>query len=176
LTAAAARAAGPGLVALLRDAVDSGASLGFLPPLAEATATVYWRTVSDDVALGTRVLLVACRAEDGAITGSAQLELAARENGRHRAEVCKVMVLQAARRQGIGRDLMLAAEAHARRLGRTTLVLDTRAGDPSEALYVSVGWRRAGEIPRYAASAGGARHATAFYYKLLDEEALRDSG
>jgi len=30
-----------------------------------------------------------------------------------------------------------------------------------------VGWQRAGEIPRFALSAGGALHATAFYYKLL---------
>jgi len=61
----------------------------------------------------------------------------------------------------------LATEEHARRLGRSTLVLDTRAGDPSERLYVSVGWQRVGEIPRFAQSAGGALHATAFYYKLL---------
>jgi acetyltransferase len=166
LTPPAARAAETALIALLRDAVDSGASLGFLPPLASCTAARYWRTVVEDVEEGSRVLLAA-RAAGGAIVGSAQLELAMRENGRHRAEVAKVMVLGAARRQGIGRALMLAAEEHARRLGRSTLVLDTRAGDPSERLYASVGWQRVGEIPRYARSAGGALHATAFYYKLL---------
>jgi acetyltransferase len=166
LTPAAARAAEPALAALLRDAVHSGASLGFLPPLAPATAEAYWRTVVAEVERRTRALLVA-RDPGGAVVGSAQLELAMRENGRHRAEVAKVMVLVAARRRGIGRALMLALEAHARRLGRTTLVLDTRAGDPSERLYASMGWQRAGEIPRYARSAGGALHATAFYYKLL---------
>jgi ribosomal protein S18 acetylase RimI-like enzyme len=167
LTSPAARAAEPELVALLRDAVDSGASVGFLPPLAVATAAAYWRTVAAEVEAGSRVLLAARRAGDGVIVGSAQLELAMRENGRHRAEVTKVMVFRSARRQGIGRALMLAAEDHAGRLGRTTLVLDTRAGDPSERLYASVGWQRVGEIPRYARSAGGALHATAFYYKLL---------
>jgi len=161
-----ARVAEPALVALLRDAVDGGASLGFLPPLAPDAARAYWRTVVAEVEAGSRVLLAA-RADGTTIVGSAQLELAMRENGRHRAEVAKVMVLGTARRQGIGRVLMLAAEDHARRLGRTTLVLDTRAGDPSERLYTSVGWQRAGEIPRYARSAGGALHATAFYYKLL---------
>lgn len=166
LTPSAACAAEPALVALLRDAVDSGASLGFLPPLAPDTARAYWRTVIAEVEAGSRVLLAA-RSTGTAIVGSAQLELAMRENGRHRAEVAKVMVLGNARRQGVGRALMLAAEDHARRLGRTTLVLDTRAGDPSERLYASVGWQRAGEIPRYAQSAGGALHATAFYYKLL---------
>jgi acetyltransferase len=167
LTADAARAAEPALIALLGDAVDSGASVGFLRPLAPAAAAAYWRTVAADVEQGSRVLLVARRAGDGTVVGTAQLELAMRENGRHRAEVAKVMVLGAARRQGIGRALMLAAEDEARRLGRSTLVLDTRAGDPSERLYTSVGWQRAGEIPRYARSAGGGLDATVFYYKLL---------
>jgi acetyltransferase len=166
LTANEARAAEADLVALLADAVDSGASVGFLPPLLPARAIAYWRTVVDDVEAGTRVLLAA-RGADGALVGSAQLELATRENGRHRAEVAKVMVLRAVRRQGIGRALMLAAEDHARRLGRSTLVLDTRAGDPSERLYASVGWRRVGEIPRYARSASGGLDATALYYKLV---------
>jgi GNAT superfamily N-acetyltransferase len=158
------------LVGLLIDAVDGGASVGFMPPLAPATAVAYWDSVVAAVAEGARVLLVARRPEDGGIVGSAQLDLAVRENGVHRAEVAKVMVLGAMRRRGIGRLLMQAAEAQARRLGRTTLVLDTRAGDPSEGLYASMGWRRAGEIPRYARSGNGALHTTAFYYKLLDSE------
>jgi acetyltransferase len=166
LTVDATRPAETALVALLTDAVDSGASLGFLLPLRPATAVAYWRAVFGDIGAGSRVLLAA-RDADGAIVGSAQLELATRENGRHRAEVAKVMVLRAARRQGIGRSLMLVAEEHARRLGRTTLVLDTRAGDPSERLYASIGWRRVGEIPCYARSADGLLHATALYYKLL---------
>ena len=167
LTVDEARAAAPALVALLRDVVDAGASVGFVPPLGASTAAAYLATVVAAIADGSRVLLVARRAEDGAIVGSAQLDLSTRENGRHRAEVAKVMVLTAAQRQGIGRALMLAAEEQARRLGRTTLVLDTRSGDPSERLYASVGWQRGGEIPRYAQSAGGKLDASTFYYKLL---------
>ena len=45
---------------------------------------------------------------------------------------------------------------------------DTRHGDPSEALYRSLGWERAGVIPRYARSADGALDPSAFYYRLLD--------
>ena len=78
------------------------------------------------------------------------------------------MVLQSARKQGVGRALMLALEEHARRLGRRTLVLDTREGDPSERLYASVGWVRSGVIPRYAESAGGGLDGSAFYYKILE--------
>jgi len=94
-----------------------------------------------------------------------------RENARHRAEVSKVMVHRRARRRGVGRALMLALEGHARRLGRTTLILDTRQGDPSETLYRGLGWTFAGAIPAYARSATGALDATAYYYKLLDASA-----
>jgi acetyltransferase len=167
LTPATAKGARPALVALLRDAVDGGASIGFLPPLGEAEAGAYWDGVVDALGDGSRVLLVA-RDPAGGIVGSAQLELAMRANARHRAEVSKVMVHRAARRQGIGRALMRALEQHAHRLGRTTLVLDTRQGDPSEALYRGLGWKPAGVIPRYAASADGTLHATALYYKLLE--------
>jgi len=173
LTPAAARAAEPDLVAILRDAVDSGASVGFLPPLAVATAAAYWRTVFAALEAGPRVLLAARRAEDGALVGTAQLEPSPKDNARHRAEVTKVLVLQSARRQGVGRALMAAVETHARRLGRTTLVLDTREGDVAEALYASLGWIRVGVIPRYAERAGGGLDGSAFYYKLLDAEAPR---
>jgi hypothetical protein len=63
---------------------------------------------------------------------------------------------------------MLALETQARRLGRTTLVLDTRQGDPSELLYRSLGYQSAGAIPAYARSADGTLHTTALYYRLLD--------
>jgi GNAT superfamily N-acetyltransferase len=167
LTPAAAAAERPALVALLRDAVDGGASIGFLPPLGEAEASAYWDGVVAAMGDGSRVLLVA-RDAAGGIVGSAQLELAMRANARHRAEVSKVMVHRAARRRGLGRALMLAIEGHAHRLGRTTLVLDTRQGDPSEELYRGLGWTPAGAIPRYAASADGTLHTTALYYKLLE--------
>jgi acetyltransferase len=167
LDAAAVDAHRPALVALLRDAVDGGASIGFLPPLGEAEATAYWVAVRAVVAQQARVVLAAHDPELG-LVGSAQLELALRPNARHRAEVSKVMVHRRARRRGIGRALMGAVDEHARRLGRTTLVLDTRQGDPSEALYRETGWTLAGTIPRYARSATGTLDSTALYYKLLD--------
>jgi acetyltransferase len=162
------------LIWVLQDAVDDGASIGFLAPLMTSDAAEYWQSVFPAVAAGTRVLFVA-RDGDGRIVGTAQLALEARANGRHRAEVGKVIVHRQSRRQGIGRALMLAVEDHARRLGRTTLVLDTRAGDPSEALYAGVGYRRAGVIPAYARSSNGALDACAFYYRLLEGDD-RDSG
>ena len=151
---------------LLQDVVGGGASVGFLPPLSTDEAAAYWDSVAAALTGGGRRLWIA-RATDGGIVGTVHLDLAGQANGRHRAEAIKLMVLSSARRRGIGRLLMEAAEAEARRLGRTTLVLDTRQGDPSEALYRGMGWQPAGTIPRYACSADGTLHTTAFYYKLL---------
>jgi ribosomal protein S18 acetylase RimI-like enzyme len=149
------------LVELLIAVVDDGASVGFLPPLAPAEAEAYWRGVP-----GPGVaLLVAERA--GRIVGTVQLQAAMRANGRHRAEVAKLMVDPAARRQGVGRQLMAAVEAVAAREGRSLLVLDTREGDPSNALYRALGYQEAGRIPGYARSASGQLDATVFYYKQL---------
>src|SRR5204863_8169810 len=92
------------------------------------------------------------RGAGGALLGTAQLDLCTRPNGRHRAEVVKVIVHTKARRRGIGRALMLALEDEARRQGRGTLVLDTRRGDPAERLYAGVGYTLAGVIPAYARS------------------------
>ncbi len=148
------------LVGLIMNAVDSGASIGFLPP-------AYWDTVATAVRDGSR-LLVARPPGGGIVAGSVQLDLARGVNARHRAEVTRLMVHRDARRQGRGRALMRALADQARPLGRTTLVLDTRQGDPSERLYRSLGWTFVGAIPRYAASADGTLHATAIYYRLLD--------
>ena len=155
------------LSALLADAVESGASIGFLPPLAPGAADGYWDGVAATVLDGARLLIVA-RDGDGALVGTAQLGLETRLNGDHRAEVMKVIVHTRARRRGIGRALMLAAEQEAGRRGRSTLVLDTRRGDPSEGLYAGVGYTLAGVIPEYARSGGGRLDPSAFYFKLLE--------
>jgi acetyltransferase len=151
---------------LLQDVVGGGASVGFLPPLGAEEARAYWESVAAALEDGGRRLWIG-RAADGNIVGTVQLDLAGHANGRHRAEVIKLIVLSSARRRGIGRALMEATETEARSLGRTTLVLDTRQGDPSEALYRGMGWQPAGTIPRYARSANGTLHTTAFHYKLL---------
>jgi acetyltransferase len=165
LTAGQAGAILPELVELLQDSVAGGASIGFLPPLGDDQAQAYWASVIEELAHGALVLLVARQA--GAVVGTVQLALAQRPNARHRAEVQKLLVHTRARRQGIGLALLAAADDTARQAGRTLLVLDTRAGDPSELLYLKHGYTRAGSIPQYARSASGELHATAIFYKLL---------
>ncbi|MGB8645434.1 MAG: GNAT family N-acetyltransferase [Anaerolineae bacterium] len=157
----------PDLVALLQETVASGASVGFLFPLSDLDAETYWRQVLADLAGSHHVLLVA--RVDEQVAGAVQLVMATRPNATHRAEVAKLMVYTRFRRRGIGRALMQAIEEEARKAGRTTLVLDTRQGDPSEKLYLALGYARAGVIPEYAQSANGALDPTVLMYKLLRE-------
>ena len=160
-----ARAAMDDLAALLRDAVDSGASVGFLPPLNLEQAREYWAKVCDAICPERRLLLVARL--DGRIVGSVQLDCAAMPNGSHRAEVMKLMVHRDARRRGIGRALMSAVESTARKAARSLLVLDTRLGDAAEQLYSRIGYTCAGVIPKYARGASGELQDTMIFYKFV---------
>lgn len=148
------------LADLLVATVDLGASVGFLPPLARAEAAAYWATLPDR----QTILLVAER--EGRIVGTVQANLARKANGRHRAEIGKLLVHPDARRQGIARRLMAAAETAIQADGRSLVILDTRDGDPSNALYQRLGYFEGGRMPNYARSADGTLHTTIFYYKL----------
>lgn len=150
------------LAELLIAVVGQGASVGYLPPLDPEAAQAYWRHA---VAAEQVVLLVARR--EGSIVGTVQLEWSPKKNARHRAEVNKLLVHPQAQRLGIGRRLMVRLEAIARENGWTTLHLDTREGDASNAFYQSLDWTMAGVIPRWAESADGTLGGTVFYYKLL---------
>lgn len=154
------------LCELLTDAVESGASIGFLPPLAEGEAAEYWSGVAASLQDGSRVLLIAV--DEGRVVGTVQVDYAMRRNAVHRAEIIKLMVHRSARRRGVGRALMLEAARVAKAAGRTLLVLDTRHGDPLEALYRDLGYQAAGIIPRYARSASGELHATILMYRELE--------
>ena len=72
------------------------------------------------------------------------------------------------RRHGAARALMQGAEAEARRLGRSLLVLDTASGD-AERLYAKLGWQPCGIIPRFALLPGGGFCDTKFFYRALKE-------
>ena len=155
----------PELITLLQDAVDSGASLGFLPPLSEEEAREYWMSVFEDIAQQKRMLLIA--RDTQRVVGAVQLEFATKPNARHRAEVQKLFVLQQERKHGIGRLLMEAIEPLARERGSSLLVLDTRLGDNAERLYRKLQYKEAGIIPCYAQNAAGTLDSTIIFYKLL---------
>ena len=155
----------PALITLLQDAVASGASIGFLPPLGEEEAREYWISILEDIAQQKRVLLIARHSAQ--VVGAVQLEFATKPNARHRAEVQKLFVLQRERKRGIGHLLMEAIESTARKLGRTLLVLDTRSGDNAERLYRRLHYIEAGIIHSYAQNEAGTLDATIIFYKHL---------
>jgi len=154
----------PGLVALLQDAVDHGASVGFLAPLDNGPAWDYWLSVMDKLESG----LLCWVALDGQkVVGTVQLDPCMKQNGRHRGELCKMLTLSTHRRRGVAAQLVQALEAEARLKGLMMLFLDTEAQSPAEKFYQSQGWTRSAEIPWYALTAQGALCSTVFYYKQL---------
>ena len=133
------------LAGVLHASVLDGASVGFVLPFAIDEARGFWQGLEPAFRSGARRLLVA-RLE-GRVVGTVQLVLGMPANGIHRAEIAKLLVHPAARRRGIARMLMVAAEALARRHDRSLLLLDTRRGDSAEGLYESLGFRVAGRFP-----------------------------
>ena len=103
----------------------------------------------------------------GSVVGCVQFAPCLKENGRHRAELQKLLVHSSRRGRGIASALMSAAEEAAIRSGISLLVLDTLQDSAAEGVYAHLEWTRAGEIPRYAASPDGELHTTVHYYKLL---------
>lgn len=150
---------------LLINSVESGASVGFLPPLKNEDAQRYWDTV--DNAILNKSLLVLLATEAGRVLGAVQLAITDKPNGRHRGEVQKLMVHTDTRGKGLGKQLMLAIEQAALDSGRSLLVLDTRKDDVASALYRKIGYIEAGQIPGFARSANGELHTTCYFYKQL---------
>ncbi len=165
LDAAGAVSAVPRLAAVLKECVDEGASVSFLAPLAIEKARAYWKRVATQVALGERVVFAAwC---EGVLAGCAVLGLDMPENQLHRADIKKLIVAPGARRRGIARALLRAAEAAAGAAGRELLVLDTLTGGEAEGLYRAEGWHELGGIPDFTRTADGTPEATTFLWKRL---------
>lgn len=155
------------LAALLIACVAGGASIGFLAPVPNAEVEAYWRKVLNELAGGGRMVLVA-REAGGRIVGSAQIAFESKPNGRHRAEVQKVMVLPSHRRRGLATRLMAEVETQARARGVGLLVLDTsdsHAG--ARGLYEALDYVYVGGIPGYATDTHGQPEPNAIFYKTL---------
>lgn len=146
--------------------VEAGASIGFFAPLSVEEAQRYWRKAYQEYQAAERVIMIA-KDEQGRLVGSGQYSGAKSANGKHRAEVQKILVHPDWQRQGIGAKLMRALEQHALAHGRELFVLDTKQGDLGELLYARAGYTAAGIIPGYTRTPHGKPHATVIYYKHL---------
>jgi len=149
------------LATLLSDAVDSGATVSFLPPLGHETATRFWR----ELQVAPRGAIAIARAA-GRVDGVVVLAPAWAPNQAHRAEVTKLIVHRRARRAGLGRRLMTALTDHAHLMGFRLLTLNTPRGDHAESLYRQLGWCEVGTIPGYAIRGDGWCDIVAFYKQL----------
>jgi GNAT superfamily N-acetyltransferase len=165
LNAAGAASARGRLASILCECVDAGASVSFLPPLAREAALEFWQRIGSDVAQGKRLLFGGWL--EGELVGTVQVDLAMPPNQPHRGDLQKLLVAPSARRHGLARALMAAAEAGALAAGRRLLVLDTRADDAGEALYRGLGWQEVGAIPDFALNPDGTYCATVLFYKKL---------
>jgi GNAT superfamily N-acetyltransferase len=151
---------------LLGDCVRDGASVGYLADVDVATSEAFWRArLADPDAL----VLVADLDDrvDGRVVGTVTLLPAPMPNGRHRAEVSKLLVAPAARGRGLARQLLRALEAEALQRGCWLLLLDTQTGSAAEGLYAADGWAVTGMLPDHAATPDGVLRPTTFMSKRL---------
>jgi GNAT superfamily N-acetyltransferase len=160
------RAEADALAEVLRDCVLNGASVGFVLPFPHEEARAFWLGLLPSLERGERRLFV-MRDAEGRICGTAQLVLGGMPNGRHRAEIAKMLVHSRARRQGVAQELLLHAERCARAEGRTLIVLDTCTGYQAEPLYLKLGYQVCGTIPDFATMPDGTLGATTVMYKQL---------
>src|SRR5690348_14135678 len=99
---------------LLVDAVDSGAAVSFVAPLALEQAEQWWtRTLA---AADERAIFLVARDAAG-IVGTVQLHPAWPPNQPHRADIAKLIVHRRARGAGVGSRLMESIEHAARHAG-----------------------------------------------------------
>lgn len=155
----------PQLGALLTACVEDGAGIGFVLPMSQEEAEAFWQSRLPSLEAGEAFLMIARDGKD--IAGVVMLALAPQDNGRHRAEVAKLMVHPNHRRKGLARKLMAAIDGLALSLDRWLLVLDTVTGDRAETLYPTCGYEKVGIIPNYAYGSHGTLDATTVFYKDL---------
>jgi GNAT superfamily N-acetyltransferase len=153
------------LSALLIDAVEGGASLGFLTPMDPERAQTYWEGVSKAVQAGDKALLVA--EIEGAILGTVQVVLDMPQNQPHRSEISKMIVHTKVRQLGLGMRLLVAAEERARIAGKSLLVLDTQTGSAAEHLYQKAGYTPLPPLPDYALTPDGLLAPTTIFWKRI---------
>lgn len=153
LDAAAAASAERPLAEVLMAAAASGETLGLPAPLPLAEARAASRRAAKQVALGQRLLLAGWR--EGVLAGSVQLCLATPADQPHRARLILPLVAPAARRGGLGRALLAAAEQAARGQGRHLLTTEAPADPAALGLLRALGWQQAGRIPGAARDAAG---------------------
>jgi ribosomal protein S18 acetylase RimI-like enzyme len=156
-------AAVPELAELMVDAVQSGASIGWLDDVTADDAAAWWvSSVRPGVEPGV-VRCYAARDAEG-VCGCVLVRRVTWPNGTHRAELAKLLVHRRARGRGLGQALLTTAVDGARGDGISLLVLDTCSDTTSERLYRREGWHEVGRVPGYALDPDGTPHDTIYFW------------
>ena len=155
------------LVDLLQDAVQSGASVGFLSPLSTAEARNFWMAVLEDVARGERVVLLA--SENRTVLGCAQLLLTSRINARHRAEVQKLLVHSQHQRRGSGARVAPGDRKDRRAEGALPAARRCPRRRAGRAIVFARGLQQGrARFPRYQRGPDGHFDSTVIFFRNLD--------
>lgn len=153
------------LGALLLDAIESGASVGYQSGTSREDAeSAFYRLRG---ALDKGDLLIWIARDERGLLGTVRLELSNESEGLNRATPKLLLVHRRARRQGIGKQLITAMENAATTHHRGLLCLDVQASTSAEAFYRAQGYRCLGELPDYICSSDGYYHPAVIYYKRL---------
>lgn len=160
--AAADAALLPALAAILVEAVDQGASIGFMAGFSTTEALAFWTRKSESAG---NIILIAL--DEETLLGTVTLCIDTPPNQPHRADVQKMIVARSEQRLGVGANLLAAVETEARRLNRNLLVLDTISDSAAARLYERCGWACVGSIANYALMPGGGLAPTTIYIRRL---------
>lgn len=156
------------LTKLLYRCVLGGASVGYTDAETQVDdMRNYWLSVNHSLSTNTFKLITTVI--DGQIVGVVGLELCTKPNGKHRGEICKLLVSPDHRHKGIAQQLMQKAEQIAWERGITLLTLDTITKGMTVSLYRFLGWQVSGEIPEFAQAVDGKFEATTIMFKLKPE-------
>ncbi len=153
------------LADILIDAVDSGAGVSFMKPLARDVAEDFWRGQISGIAAQKTFPIVA--ELDGTIAGLVLLMRAWAPNQPHRCDVAKLLVHRDFRRRGVATALMQALEDKAKALKQSLITFDAVANSPASRFYQKLGFICVGTYPNFAYSGDGKLDDTALFYKEI---------
>jgi GNAT superfamily N-acetyltransferase len=147
---------------LLRDAIESGGTVGFVLPAEDDKLDRYWTGVAREMESGERELFAAF--DDGKVVGSLQLAYEKAESVSHRADLQKLFVLLDYRRRGIARSLLIEALHRMPALGLLMFTITTRFDSATESLVSALRFTRWGVLPHYGVTPEGVLHDASMYY------------
>lgn len=154
------------LVQLLAEVIADGGSMGFFADVTTTELNKFWASEFSKVRSGVNVLVCAMDTEDICVAAGI-LTFETKENGRHRADVRKLMTHPQYRHMGIASQILARLEAIASERGVRLLSLRTKEGSAASVLYSRMGWTLMGSVPNYAVGPNRSLHSVSFYYKEM---------